>query len=612
MPPRVREHPIGPATVRERKRARSSVSGAAAQPAASSGRVAKSELADMLLRAWSWGDMSAPQIQRIAAAAKADGIKHPAVMTIAELGSSGRYPGNCHAELLRKLVANPIAEAISSMPVVVKTGSRQVKHCNQLMLLPHELFAAIYEKSPETFRMRLLGGSQDNISKFWAAMGNHPAMRVLPQAGRPDFTSKCVPLSIHSDGVPVSGIGRSWSRSATLFSWQSMLAKGSTLDMNFLIFIVFTTLLVRVGEETAMTKFGRRLAWSLKWLAMGQWPTEDEHGTPLAGGGRQLAGGFYAVLWAVRGDLDEMSKTYGLNHASSTNPCCLCQASIRDEDKPWTDGRPDASWIGSIWTPETWVASRPNRHPVFQLAGVSVANFVPDLMHTLHLGVYQWSFGSIMKLLTHHIMPGTVSNNLEVLMDKFKEKYTELGTSVRFNDIRPTMYDHGNDQFPRLKGQASEIRHFVPVLKDVFRAHMDHASRQHKQVHLMLEHCHNIESILDRFSDCFGLTADAAESFNGSCWAIFQLTTSLAHFYHGRNIMLFNLTIKFHYMLHLGLICRYINPRRTWCYVGEDFMKRMKHLIQASHYGASPVLVVSKVMRKYVLGLGLNMTDFSL
>lgn len=610
--PRVREQPVQPACgVPDRKRARFHTAAAASTSAAST-HTEKSQLADMLLRHWSWGDMSAPLVQKIAAAAKADGSTHPAVGILAGLGSSGLYPGNCHVELVRKLSGNPIEHALSSMHVIVKNGSRQIKHGSQLMLLPHQLFAAIYEKSPATFRTRILGGTPENITQFWLSMQNHPALHAMPFANRRDYTRKCIPISIHSDGVPVSGIGRAWSRSATLFSWQSMLARGSTLDINFLIFIVFGTLLVQAGGETALTKFSKRLAWSLKWLAKGQWPTEDENGNALVGGGRPLAGGYYACLWAVRGDLDEMAKTYGLNHASSRSPCCLCKATIRDDDCPWTDGRPTASWIATVWTPESWIESHPERHPVFQLAGLSVANFVPDVMHTLHLGVYQWCFGSILKLLTHYIMPGSHAANLAVLMDEFKATYREMGTAVRFNDIRATMYDRGNSDFPRLKGQAAELRHFVPVLKDVFAKHMDPSCRQHKQVKLMLEHCHNLESILDRFSDCYAFTVDASRSFNGSCWVIFQLTTGLANHYHERNIMLFNLTIKFHYMLHLGLICKYINPRRTWCYVGEDFMKRLKHLIQASHFGASPVLVVSKVMRKYVLGLGLNMTEFSL
>ena len=443
-------------------------------------------------------------------------------------------------------------------------------------------------------------------------MKDHPALSATPLAKRRDFKTKCVPISLHSDGVPVSGIGRAWSRSVSVYSWQSMIGRGSTLDICFLTFMIFHSLMVKIAGEDTFTKFSKKLAWSLKWLAKGQWPTEDENGIPLAGGGGLLAGGFYACLWAVRADLADMSKTYGFNHVSSKEPCSCCGATTSDDKHPWTDGRPTATWLSTIWTPQGWIEHHPDRHPIFQLLGVAIANFVPDLMHTLHLGVYQWIFGSVLKMLTHLIMTGPPAENLEVLVCMIKERYQELGIKERYNDIRTSMYDRGDAQFPRLKGQAAEIKHVVSVLEAVFKELMDRSCRQHKQVELLLGFCHNIESILDKYADCYRLPADAAESFNTSCWSIFQLTTSLAQFYHAQSIMLFNLTIKFHYMLHLGLMSRYINPRRTWCYVGEDFMKKVKHLTQASHSGTSPVLVVSKVVRKYILGLGMNMTDFTL
>eukprot|EP00969_Alexandrium_andersonii_P021652 947759-Alexandrium_andersonii.AAC.1 len=53
------------------------------------------------------------------------------------------------------------------------------------------------------------------------------------------------------------------------------------------------------------------LVRSLKWPCIGKWPSEDANGRPRQPGepgynvaGRELAGGFYACVYVLRGDLD--------------------------------------------------------------------------------------------------------------------------------------------------------------------------------------------------------------------------------------------------------------------------------------------------------------------
>ena len=99
----------------------------------------------------------------------------------------------------------------------------------------------------------------------------------------------------------------------------------------------------------------------------------------------------------------------------------------------------------------------------------------------------------------------------------------------------------------------------------------------------------------------------AATVFKNAANGFVALSTALSNHFHREGTVLFNYTIKWHYLMHLADIAGYINPRLGWNYQGEDLMHRVKVLVQASHSGAAPHQVVNKVMGKYVLGLGLGM-----
>ena len=91
------------------------------------------------------------------------------------------------------------------------------------MLWPHEFAHALHSHMPGSFDERILGGSAETIPKFWEQMQGHPALEEHPLLEREDRWTKCVPFSMHSDGVPVAGIGKSWGKSVDIISWKSCL-----------------------------------------------------------------------------------------------------------------------------------------------------------------------------------------------------------------------------------------------------------------------------------------------------------------------------------------------------------------------------------------------------
>ena len=66
----------------------------------------------------------------------------------------------------------------------------------------------------------------------------------------------------------------------------------------------------------------------------------------------------------------------------------------------------------------------------------------------------------------------------------------------QYNTLKETMYvaDGG---FPRLKGQAAEIRRVVRPLMHVFKLHMDVRRREHRLILLGLQTSLNMEDTLD-------------------------------------------------------------------------------------------------------------------
>ena len=391
-----------------------------------------SALARYLVQRWSWGHMSLPVMQQIAMRAISDGADHPDLKALSSLGTSGLHPNNMHKELMNKLEPPPIRNALTNIKVYFKKENvAAVIQADTSILLPHKLFATLFNEHREAFNEHILGGSLDNPKRFWAAMSDNAAYLSHPLKDRKDHKEKAIPLSLHGDGVPIAGLGKSWSKSVDAWSWASVLGRGSTACTNWMIYILYWKLIVDAANMNAFHIFSRQLKWSLYWLFIGKHPNRDEHDvhyTPESPEGRlagtSLAGGYYGVLWLIRGDLDHMAKAFGFPYATAASPCGCCQAN--STDKPWTDGRLEtAAWATSIWTHDSWKAAHPNPHPIFTLPGVGIKAFVPDVMHVLHLGTYQYFFGSVLHYLTTMIMPESPQSNLAKIWTHIKTFYKD-------------------------------------------------------------------------------------------------------------------------------------------------------------------------------------------
>ena len=217
----------------------------------------------------------------------------------------------------------------SKLPSLTKW--RQVTNA---VIWPHELFAWIYENHKQGFLHSILGGSEENVKIFWRNMPSRPGLET-----KHGWREKCIPIAIHGDGVAVSNVRGKASKQADCISWTSLLGKGKTSLTTFLVWFCFRHLAKKGGFQCTWPQFWSRLCRSLQILFSGIWPSKTMNGEDEPRAGQELAGGFFALVYINRGDLDWVSGHFKLNHPSSNYPCCLCQCSNLPgaEERPWTD-----------------------------------------------------------------------------------------------------------------------------------------------------------------------------------------------------------------------------------------------------------------------------------
>ena len=313
--------------------------------------------------------------------------------------------------------------------------------------------------------------------------------------------------------------------------------------------------------------------------------------------------------------LDYFAKTFQLGSPNSGTPCIKCRCNARDV--PWTEFHPEnAAWLAHEWAPRAWALAHPEKPVIFDLSGVDVHTIAPDWMHCKHLGCDQYAYGSILWLLTHRIGPApTPEANMDIMWKQIVEEYKQHGIKGGYSEIRLSMFTPTaaatRARFPCLKGKAAEVKSLAKPLLSLWGRYMDHGSKQHRTVRILLTTSVKMEHMMETHKSYFRIPSDDAKIFKDTVYQYVAATSSLGSFYHPRSEWLFHFTIKCHYMLHIARSCHEINPRVGWCYQGEDMMNKTKTLVQSCARGTPTHTLISKLMKKYTIGLSYLVMDHS-
>ena len=326
----------------------------------------------------------------------------------------------------------------------------------------------------------------------------------------------------------------------------------------------------------------------------------------------ELAGGYRGTLWSIIGDLDYFTKALLLPRSTlEKGPCSLCRRRGKGH-LTWMDFRPTAPWRGVQWSTAEWrVWPQRSPSPLFTMEGFSPCLISLDWMHVKYLGHDMLVYGSVLSLLVHHVLPSAEPLvNLKRVWADIQWYYQRYNVPCRYRYLnRLSMFDRKAPQYPKLRGKAAEIKYLCGPLRYVWDKYHNNALVVHRQIALYLKMNQEIEETLIVRKELLALPSEDGDKFEETCTAMLLLLSSIAeHFITER---LFNLTQKAHFLQHIALLARFINPRCTWCFMGEDMQKRMSTLAKTCVNGQRPGLTIIKMMLRYRIALHLRFQEHS-
>lgn len=241
-----------------------------------------SQLAAYLLGMVAWGIFSPQRARHISALAckDIDSVKEndsslDDLYFLAGLGSDGAHSHNMH----RELFTHYRTESLLPQPFITKMNfGAGLGEQTQAILLPHEMFANIYHHYKPTWNRTVLPNT-NRLQEFWSFMDSHPQMLHHPIQQKTNYRTHAIPIAVHGDEVPITGLGKGWVKLMCMFSWSSLVGVGSTLDMQIWIWSVFTKLLA-TGACSTMDQFFKILAWSFNIMFTGKYPALNYDDTP--------------------------------------------------------------------------------------------------------------------------------------------------------------------------------------------------------------------------------------------------------------------------------------------------------------------------------------------
>ena len=196
-------------------------------------------------------------------------------------------------------------------------------------------------------------------------------------------------------------------------------------------------------------------------------------------------------------------------------------------------------------------------------------------------------------MLCSYISPGSFLANMNTISFEASQLFEQLSIKNRLPTLTRGMFARTKaNQFPCLKGRGSCIKDFGIVLGKFFEQHMrdrregDHrgtvvAAKEsvRRWVLWSLQVSNKLNRTLDNHSHDAALPESVAVKFEADTFRLCGLVTLLGEAFHPAGVALYNYTIKWHYLLHVGLIARYQNPMMGACFQGKQMMRIVEKLV---------------------------------
>ena len=124
---------------------------------------------------------------------------------------------------------------MARMPLTVRLPLPTVSHlpfkepCSNMLqafMLPHELFAAIWNHYPATLKKCIVEG-EETLRTFWRSNAGHRSFQhFLAWRTYPTMIHVAFPLRFMATMSPSRASNKSWAQGMTVFSWSSLVGVG--------------------------------------------------------------------------------------------------------------------------------------------------------------------------------------------------------------------------------------------------------------------------------------------------------------------------------------------------------------------------------------------------
>ena len=183
-------------------------------------------------------------------------------------------------------------------------------------------------------------------------------------------------------------------------------------------------------------------------------------------------------------------------------------------------------------------------------------SFYPDWMHCKSLGIDKQLLGSVLFLLVHHVLTGSVEQNLNEVWGHIIREYDSQCSENRFGQMRQTMFT--TKSAPKLQGKAGEIKDLGPVLVEVWRTHYNPNVEIHSKILIVLEGSAHCDNLLRSHPNEFALPASVHEDLVATAMIYLSTWYELSMHFKSLNLPLFGLTGKAHMFVHCCLMSRLV------------------------------------------------------
>jgi len=200
------------------------------------------------------------------------------------MGAGGKHTSNIHRDFVQwgnKAMGGPELYPYDVQVTYKKTDDHGSEKRWHKVLLPHEVFAYIYESGDEIFNEVFMGGEgKPALARYWTNVWSQNWAREHPAFVQHNVpVDHAIPLGCHADK------GQHVKRDKILaMSTRGVLCTLATLFGTFLYTICPDEILIKGRTDEELYAIW---VWSFWVLLGGVWPDRDHHGRPWPTGCRR-------------------------------------------------------------------------------------------------------------------------------------------------------------------------------------------------------------------------------------------------------------------------------------------------------------------------------------